>query len=122
MDYWESTVYAEPPLSTLPRNDQTATFDWLQGAFPLAGTKIDWSRAWYPHRHLAPAGDEELIAAASREIRRLLETGGSVTHAGDALSPFAVTFDATGAESVVLALLQSRSTTTSSRRIALGWS
>lgn len=106
MDYWESTVYAEPPLSTLPRNDQTATFGWLRGALPAAGTKIDWSRAWYPHRHLAATSDADLSAAAVREICRLLAAGGSVTHAGDSLSPFAVTFDATGAESIVLALLQ----------------
>jgi hypothetical protein len=48
----------------------------------------------------------ELTAMTVDEICERLSSGGSVVHAGDSLSPVAVTFDATGAAEIVAALLE----------------
>jgi hypothetical protein len=105
-NYWEQTVYAAPPLARLAHSDMSLTFAWLRIHFPMAGSKIDWSRVRGHHVHRRFSDDAELAAVAGREVSQRVNDGSIVEHVGDALSPYGICFSGDDAPSIVAALLE----------------
>ncbi|MFD9306024.1 hypothetical protein ACFWCB_25800 [Streptomyces sp. NPDC060048] len=103
-NYWAS-LYGAPPLEGLERCDASVVFDWLELRFPVAGSKIDWSRAQGRHAHWSVPDDVQLAEMTAREIALRTLPGSTVEHVGDGLSPYGVRFSEAVCAPVVAELL-----------------
>jgi hypothetical protein len=105
-NYWEETIYAEPPLGGLGRSDASAAFGWLDLHFAMDGTKIDWRRVRGKHMHWKIDDDMQLVSTVSREVCQRIRLDSGVEHVGDGLSPYGVCFTGDNAQSIVAVLLE----------------
>lgn len=105
-NYWEDSLYGEPPLAGLERQDPAAVFGWLQTHLPSRGSKMDWSNIPGNHQYWRFDDDLSLATRAVGEVSKHVQPGETVDHVGDSLSPFGVAFTASEAAAVVGALLE----------------
>ncbi|MBT2445693.1 hypothetical protein J7F03_01040 [Streptomyces sp. ISL-43] len=105
-NYWADTVYGAPPLEGLERCDASVVFDWLDLRFPVAGSKIDWSRVQGQHAHWSVSDEVQLAEMTVREVALRTLPDSTVDHVGDGLSPYGVRFSEAVCAPVVAELLE----------------
>jgi hypothetical protein len=106
VERWANTVYRDDEvLAGLERCDDALVFEWMHRTLPSKGSKVAWDRAPGEHSHWYCGTDEAQLAKVVSELVSLLSGHGSVIHAGDSLSTFAVRFPASGLRPVLPSLL-----------------